>query len=159
MQSDLSRGSRESFRCNLRQGRPAGRQTERTLTNAWRLSFATAQMAGAMPAGALQFMAYESSKSHLNKMLANVTLGGMKPHIVEVFRLASCCHPVTASSGKSLPRACARAHTQLSSHPLRSPWRLQDVAWWSARMSRCKPRKSVYVSAHTRIHSQGGGER
>merc|ERR1712127_37602 len=42
------------------------------------------QMAGAMPAGALQFMAYESSKTQLNKMLANVTLGGLKPHLVEV---------------------------------------------------------------------------
>jgi len=42
------------------------------------------QMAGAMPAGALQFMAYESSKSSLNKLLANHTLGGLKPHIVEV---------------------------------------------------------------------------
>jgi len=42
------------------------------------------QMAGAMPAGALQFMAYESSKSSLNRMFANHTLGGLKPHVIEV---------------------------------------------------------------------------
>lgn len=42
------------------------------------------QMAGAMPAGALQFMAYESSKSHLNTLLSNYTMGGMKPHFIEV---------------------------------------------------------------------------
>jgi hypothetical protein len=61
-------------------------------------------MAGAMPAGALQFMAYESSKAQvlsllallvqtykfwhvnwqLNTLLANYTLGGAKPHLVEV---------------------------------------------------------------------------
>jgi len=42
------------------------------------------QMAGAMPAGALQFVAYESSKAHLNKLLTNHTLGGVKPHLIEV---------------------------------------------------------------------------
>ena len=42
-------------------------------------------MAGAMPAGALQFVAYESSKTHLNTLLANVTLGGLKPHFIEVW--------------------------------------------------------------------------
>lgn len=42
------------------------------------------QMAGAMPAGALQFLAYEHSKSALNRLLSNYTLSGLKPHVVEV---------------------------------------------------------------------------
>lgn len=42
------------------------------------------QMAGAMPAGALQFTAYERSKSGLTKLFANYTMGGLKPHVIEI---------------------------------------------------------------------------
>jgi hypothetical protein len=35
-------------------------------------------MALAMPAGALQFIAYEQSKTELNRIFANNTLGGLK---------------------------------------------------------------------------------
>lgn len=42
------------------------------------------QMAGAMPAGALQFLAYEQTKTELNKLNKNVTLGGLRPHLTEI---------------------------------------------------------------------------
>eukprot|EP00961_Rhodomonas_salina_P090423 1216623-Rhodomonas_salina.2 len=37
-------------------------------------------MAGAMPAGALQFLAYESAKSNLNRALTNSTALVSTPH-------------------------------------------------------------------------------
>jgi hypothetical protein len=42
------------------------------------------QMAGAMPAGALQFFAYEQTKTELNKLNKDVTLGGLRPHVTEI---------------------------------------------------------------------------
>jgi len=42
------------------------------------------QMAGAMPAGALQFFAYEQTKTELNKINKDVTLGGLRPHVTEI---------------------------------------------------------------------------
>jgi len=78
-------------------------------------------MAGAMPAGALQFMAYESSKSSLNKMLANHTLGGLKPHVIEV---------CSASLG-----ACAASIVRVPQERIKQPVQADMYPNWMAAIN------------------------
>jgi len=79
------------------------------------------QMAGAMPAGALQFMAYESSKSSLNKLLANHTLGGLKPHVIEV---------CSASLG-----ACAASIVRVPQERIKQPVQADMYPNWMAAIN------------------------
>jgi len=72
------------------------------------------QMMGAMPAGALQFMAYESSKAHLNKVLANHTLGGFKVHVVE---LCSASLGACAASLVRVPQEKIKQPVQADMYP------------------------------------------
>lgn len=72
------------------------------------------QMMGAMPAGALQFMAYESSKTHLNRVLANHTLGGLKVHVVE---LCSASLGACAASLVRVPQEKVKQPVQADMYP------------------------------------------
>ena len=69
---------------------------------------------GAMPAGALQFMAYESSKTHLNRVLANHTLGGLKVHVVE---LCSASLGACAASLVRVPQEKVKQPVQADMYP------------------------------------------
>uniref|UniRef100_A0A6U4KEG7 Mitochondrial carrier protein n=1 Tax=Hemiselmis andersenii TaxID=464988 RepID=A0A6U4KEG7_HEMAN len=56
------------------------------------------QMLGAMPAGALQFIAYEQTKTELNSLCKNQTLGGLRPHLTEI------CAAAVGAAAASLVR-------------------------------------------------------
>mmetsp|Transcript_14856 Transcript_14856/g.37221 ORF Transcript_14856/g.37221 Transcript_14856/m.37221 type:complete len:342 (-) Transcript_14856:200-1225(-) len=56
------------------------------------------QMLGAMPAGALQFIAYEQTKTELNALCKNQTLGGLRPHLTEI------CAAAVGAAAASLVR-------------------------------------------------------
>jgi len=56
------------------------------------------QMLGAMPAGALQFIAYEQTKTELNQLYPNCTLGGLRPHLTEI------CSAAVGAAAASLVR-------------------------------------------------------
>lgn len=72
------------------------------------------QMALAMPAGAVQFLAYEQTKESLNKLLQNTTMGGLKPHVIEI--CAAACG-ATAASIIRVPQERVKQPVQADMYP------------------------------------------
>jgi len=72
------------------------------------------QMALAMPAGAVQFVVMEKTKKALNHAFTNHTLGGFKPHLIEV--LAASAGAIAASTIR-VPQERVKQPVQADMYP------------------------------------------